>query len=308
MALSCKRRYTLHLQVAVEYPEPADAEAIETPEQILGIDDGVKRHIAFSNGEFIHNDESGAIAKEREGRAKASHKKTGSRRQRNKLAQVRRAARKRIANRRRLLCKAVQSQYRRARPKAIAVEDKSVGSLSRSARGTKEAPGTGVSAKSGLNRVLRDAALSERMKIVTAEAQKQGIRIYAVWPQGSSQTCAACGYRHRHNRKSQAEFRCLTCGHEANADTNAAIVLRNRAHHLNCAITGRENVSGAPTGWQVKPSGSELDLLAEGVYKPTAGSKWRKAAGREAIASGSVTQGRSGTPDQDAQRQLNHVC
>ena len=63
-----KRRFALHLQVAVEYPEPADAEAIETPDDILGLDDGVKRHIAFSNGEFIHNDESGAIAKEREGR------------------------------------------------------------------------------------------------------------------------------------------------------------------------------------------------------------------------------------------------
>ena len=292
----------------MEYPEPPEAEAIETPEQILGIDDGVKRHIAFSNGEFIHNDESAAIVKEHQGRVKASRKKKGSRRQRNTLIQVRRSARKRVANRRRLLCQAVQSQYRKTRPKAIAIEDKSVRSLSRSARGIRQAPGTGVSAKSGLNRVLRDAALSERMKVVTAEAKKQGIRIYAVWPQGSSQTCAACGYRHRDNRKSQAAFRCLACGHKANADTNAALVLRNRAHHLNCAITGRKNVSGAPTGWQVKPSGSELDLLAEGVYKPTGGSRRRKAAGREAIASGSVTQGRSGTPDQDAQRQLNHVC
>ena len=303
-----ERRYTLHLQVAVEYPEPPDAEAIETPDEILGMDDGVKKHIAFSNGEFIHHDESAAIAKERQDRVNASRKKKGSRRQRNTLLQVRRSARKRVANRRRLLYQAVQSQYSKARPKAIAIEDKSVRSLSRSARGTRQAPGTGVSAKSGLNRVLRDAALSERMKVVTAEAKKQGIRIYAVWPQGSSQTCAACGYRHRDNRKSQAEFRCLACGHEANADTNAALILRNRAHHLNCAITGRENVSGAPTGWRVKPSRSERKLLAEGVYKPTGGSRRRKAAGREAMASGSVTQGRSGTPDQDAQRQLNHVC
>ena len=302
-----ERRYALHLQIAVEYPEPVDAEAIETPEQILGIDDGVKKHIAFSNGEFIHHHDSAAIAKERQGRVKASRKKKGSRRQQNTLIQVRRSARKRVANRRRLLYQAIQSQYRKARPMAIAVEDKSVRSLSRSARGTRQAPGTGVSAKSGLNRVLRDAALSERMKVVTAEAKKQGIRIHAVWPQGSSQTCAACGYRHRGNRKSQAEFRCLACGHEANADTNAALILRNRAHHLNCAITGRENVSGAPTGWRVKPSVSHASRETESVYKPTGGSKWCKAAGREAITSGSVTQGRSGTPDQDAQRQLKRV-
>ena len=111
-----ERRYALHLQVAVEYPEPADAEAIETPEQILGIDDGVKKHIAFSNVEFIHHDESAAIAKERQGRMKASRKKKGSRRQRNTLIQVRRSARKRVANRRRLLCQAVQSQYRKGAP------------------------------------------------------------------------------------------------------------------------------------------------------------------------------------------------
>ena len=303
-----ERRYALHLQIAVEYPEPPEAEAIETPDEILGMDDGVKKHIAFSNGEFIHHHDSAAIAKERQGRMKASRKKKGSRRQRNTLLRVRRSARQRVANRRRLLCQEVQSQYRKTRPKAIAIEDKSVRSLSRSARGTRQAPGTGVSAKSGLNRVLRDAALSERMKVVTSETKKQGIRIYAVWPQGSSQTCAACGYRHRDNRKSQAEFRCLACGHEANADTNAALILRNRAHHLNCAITGRENVSGAPTGWRVKPSVSHASRETESVYKPTGGSRRRKAAGREAIASGSVTQGRSGTPDQDAQRQLNHVC
>ena len=145
---------------------------IETPDEILGIDDGVKKHIAFSNGEFIHHDDSAAIAKERQGRVKASRKKKGSHRQRNTLIQVRRSARKRVANRRRLLYQAVQSQYRKTRPKAIAVENKSVRSLSRSARGTRQAPGTGVSAKSGLNRVLREAALSERMKIVTAEAKK----------------------------------------------------------------------------------------------------------------------------------------
>ena len=80
-----KRRYALHLQVAVEYPEPPEAEAIKTPEQILGIDDGVKKHIAFSNGEFIHHHDSAAIAKERQGRVKASRKKKGSRRQRNTL-------------------------------------------------------------------------------------------------------------------------------------------------------------------------------------------------------------------------------
>ena len=37
-----ERRYALHLQLAVEYPEPPEAEAIGTPDEILGLDDGVK--------------------------------------------------------------------------------------------------------------------------------------------------------------------------------------------------------------------------------------------------------------------------
>lgn len=32
-----------------------------------------------------------------------------------------------------------------------------------------------------------------------------------------------CGHVNSGNRKSQSEFRCLSCGHKANADLNAAI-------------------------------------------------------------------------------------
>ena len=69
-----KRRYALHLQVTVEYPDPPAHKSIEKPDEILGIDDGVKKHVALSNNEFIHIDEAKDIRKECQARIRASHK------------------------------------------------------------------------------------------------------------------------------------------------------------------------------------------------------------------------------------------
>jgi putative transposase len=44
----------------------------------------------------------------------------------------------------------------------------------------------------------------------------------------TSQTCAECGVIDAQSRRSQARFVCTGCGHEANADTNAAIVILKR--------------------------------------------------------------------------------
>ncbi|MHB8240257.1 MAG: zinc ribbon domain-containing protein, partial [Vulcanimicrobiaceae bacterium] len=45
----------------------------------------------------------------------------------------------------------------------------------------------------------------------------------------TSRTCANCGHVSRENRQTQAAFRCVACGHAANADTNAAINILRRA-------------------------------------------------------------------------------
>jgi len=42
-------------------------------------------------------------------------------------------------------------------------------------------------------------------------------------PMFTSQRCSDCGYTDSQNRKTQAEFLCLACGFEANADFNAAM-------------------------------------------------------------------------------------
>ncbi|MTJ64719.1 transposase [Nocardia seriolae] len=67
----------------------------------------------------------------------------------------------------------------------------------------------------------------------------------------TSRTCASCGHISAGNRKSQAVFRCEKCGHEAHADTNAAINIRERAFHQPEDIGGSgaevSHVGAAPT-------------------------------------------------------------
>jgi transposase len=48
-------------------------------------------------------------------------------------------------------------------------------------------------------------------------------RVEKVNPAYTSLTCSVCGHCAPENRESQAVFRCAACGHQANADVNAAV-------------------------------------------------------------------------------------
>ena len=60
------------------------------------------------------------------------------------------------------------------------------------------------------------------------KAERKGITIVLVDPAYSSRTCHQCGHCEKKNRKSQRRFHCQKCGYRANADYNAAQVLRQR--------------------------------------------------------------------------------
>ena len=110
-----ERRYALHLQAAVEYPEPSQPEAIRSADEMLGVDDGVKRQLTFSNGDALHHDESDRIVHQRRMREKAQRRKRGSRRRARLLRKARADARKSRANRRRVILAEVRRIYLRSR-------------------------------------------------------------------------------------------------------------------------------------------------------------------------------------------------
>lgn len=61
------------------------------------------------------------------------------------------------------------------------------------------------------------------------KAKLAGVPFVTVDPRYSSQTCSVCGHVDRANRPSQDTFLCVSCGHAAHADHNAAINLGRRA-------------------------------------------------------------------------------
>jgi IS605 OrfB family transposase len=63
---------------------------------------------------------------------------------------------------------------------------------------------------------------------VTYKALLAGILVLCVDPRNTSRTCSRCGFVEKRNRRNQAEFSCLRCGHAANADHNAARNLATR--------------------------------------------------------------------------------
>lgn len=73
-----------------------------------------------------------------------------------------------------------------------------------------------------LNRILaRSGRKVIREKLVDLR-DRFGIEFAEVNPAYSSQTCSACGFVAKTNRKSQSDFSCRACGHEIHADVNAA--------------------------------------------------------------------------------------
>lgn len=80
-----------------------------------------------------------------------------------------------------------------------------------------------VRQKAGLNRVLLDRAFGEFRRMLEYEAPWHGSRVVVATPAHTSQTCSRCGHVSAANRQTQAAFRCVRCGFEANADLNAAI-------------------------------------------------------------------------------------
>ena len=58
--------------------------------------------------------------------------------------------------------------------------------------------------------------------------RKYDIAVSLVHPCYTSKQCPICGCINDNNRKTQEAFKCVECGHESNADFNAAVNIKNR--------------------------------------------------------------------------------
>jgi putative transposase len=213
-----------------------------------GIDRGVTNTLATSDGRMIQAPSLTNREKERFVRLQQqlSRQQKGSRR-RQKTLDLLAVLRRRLQDRNTDWVEQTTTRLARTYDR-IAVEDLRVANMTRrpAPKADPERPGVflpnGARAKAALNRVIL-ASLWGRFLTRLEHKMPEG-SVLRVDPKNTSRTCAACGHCAPENRDSQAVFACVACGHAAHADTNAAVVILDRALDTTAAghaVTGRRS-------------------------------------------------------------------
>ena len=205
----------------------------------VGIDMGVARFATLSDGTFVAPLNSFKRHEDRLRKAQQSmsRKQKFSSNWKKAKARVQRIH-SRIGNARRdFLHKATTTISQNHA--MVCIEDLQVRNMSGSAAGTTEKPGRNVRAKSGLNKSILDQGWFEFRRQLDYKLAWNGGWLVAVPPQYTSRTCPCCGHVSADNRQTQAQFLCVECGFEENADVVGAInVLRAGHARFACEVSG----------------------------------------------------------------------
>lgn len=200
-----------------------------TPDASVGIDRGVAIPYALSTGEVVHLPETVRKRKAAARRAQKalSRRKKGSARYAKARARLARLEARNARVRADLAHRLSRHLVRRFG--LVAIEDLKIASMTRSAKGTIEAPGANVRAKAGLNRSILNVGWHALERMLSYKLEETGGVLIKVSAAYTSQTCSKCGHVDARSRKSQALFACTACGAELNADHNAARTILDRA-------------------------------------------------------------------------------
>lgn len=253
-------KWFVSIQTAREVPDPAP-EATSA----VGIDMGIARFATLSDGSFIAPLSSFRKHEQRLLRYQRamSRKVKFSQNWKKAKAKVQRLH-VRIGNARRDYlhkCSTTISQNHAM----VCIEDLQIKNMSRSASGTKDAPGRKVRAKSGLNKSILDQGWFEFRRQLDYKLTWNGGWLIAVPPQDTSRTCPACGHVSAENRQTQARFACVECGFEENADVVGAINILARGHRV--AACGEM----ARSGHSAKQEPTEATCLSDNAQMSTVG-------------------------------------
>ena len=80
-----------------------------------------------------------------------------------------------------------------------------------------------------LSKAISESSWSQFRTMLEYKANWYGKQVIAVDPHCTSQRCNQCGHTAKENRLSQAEFKCISCGHTDHADLNASKNIRDVA-------------------------------------------------------------------------------
>ncbi len=160
----------------------------------------------------------------------------------------------------------------------VVVEDLDIKAVTRSAKGTVEAPSRNVKQKAGLNREI----LKSNWGLLEHQMAYKAGELVKVDPAYTSQACAVRQHVDRKNRKAQAVCECTACGHTANADHNAAINILARGLPLvrpACRVGASARRGAFPSRTPTTREPGRRGLMARPPYRgPTPRYKHPKFA------------------------------
>ena len=100
--------------------------------------------------------------------------------------------------------------------------------MSKSSKGNSEKQGKRVRQKSGLNKAILDQGWGLFFEMLTYKQDWSGGIVIKVPPHHTSQTCPRCRHIAKANRLTQADFVCVECGYQNNADVVGAMNILTR--------------------------------------------------------------------------------
>jgi putative transposase len=139
---------------------------------------------------------------------------------------------KKTSSARRLLKKRRRKEARFAADVNHQISKRIVAEAQRTGRGIAVEQLTGIRERVRLRKPQRAAlhswAFAQLGSFMAYKAKQAGVAFVEVDPAYTSQTCHACGWVDKRNRRSQAEFECGRCRFVGHADHNAAINIATR--------------------------------------------------------------------------------
>ena len=218
-------KWFVSIQTEREIAEPGHPST-----SIIGIDVGITRFATLSDGRFIEPLNTFRKDEQRLARyQRAMSRKTKLSNNWKKAKAKVQKLHTRIANVRRDFLHKTSSTISQNHA-IVCIEDLQVRNMSKSAAGSSEAPGRNVKAKSGLNKSILDQGWFEFRRQLEYKQVWRGGEVLAVPPRNTSRTCPCCGHVSAENRQTQAQFACVECGYENNADLVGAINVLAAGH------------------------------------------------------------------------------
>lgn len=232
------------LNLPEELPEVTKIEAVQSA---VGIDVGINKLIALSDGSFVENPKFATNKKTRRQmrirQRRVNRKVKGSNNRKKAGIEVAKLHKKIADKRNDYQWKAATKVVDTA--EAVVHEDLNIKGMKSRCKPKKQKGRfmpNGQSAKRGLNRSISDASWGELFSKVAWLAAKSGKPVLSVNPKHTSQECSACHHVSKNNRDGE-KFVCEECGYIDHADTQASRTVLRRAD-LKFVSIRRKNLPG----------------------------------------------------------------